>query len=201
MTMIDQMVIDVKTRAARLDHEWDHRALDWPLSRRSVVVEVGGFVGRWALQIAERYHPRLYVFEPQPWAADVCRAALGKDATVLNYGLGDCSGVFSMGAWETDGCSFVKDGHETALMREVGQAFAELGISRVDLMLINIEGYEYTLIPHMLDCGILPRRLMVQWHPFTMEQAQIGEAIVRRLDDLGYRIAWSYGVMLTAWEK
>lgn len=198
---VAEYVERAKARAGELGHEWDRRSLDWPLSRKSVVVEVGGYFGRWALQITERYHPRLYVFEPQPWACETCKALLGDAAVVCCYGLGDRDGAFPMGAWETDGCSFLKDGDHLAQMREIGGTFKGLGLKRIDLMMMNIEGYEYTLLPHMLDLGILPKRLMVQWHPFTEAQAQTGEAIVNRLADLGYVMPWSYGSVLMAWER
>lgn len=197
-----------ETRAAALDlrHEWDRRAIDWPLNKESVVVEVGGYKGRWALQIAERYQPRLHVFEPQPWAAAVCREVLGERATVLEYGLGTEDDELPMEEWETDGCSFVKDARMgsawgEAPIREIGRAFGELGITHIDLMLMNIEGYEYTLIPRMLDQGIYPCRLMAQFHTFADPNGMQLAKIYQRLEESHYRIAWTYGVMLTAWDR
>jgi FkbM family methyltransferase len=185
------MLDDVRARAANPEHEWDRRALDWPLTMSSVVVEVGGYCGRWALQIAERYGSRLFVFEPQAWAADVCRAVLGKRANVYNVALGDQDATLPMGDYETDGCSFGKDGTQgMGQMREIGAMFEQCQITnRIDLMLMNIEGYEYTLIPYMLSVGIRPKRLMVQCH---------GD-MIDRID--GYRMLWTYGMVLTAWER
>lgn len=190
---------ETRAAAATPEHAWDRRAIDWPLSSNSVVVEVGGYKGRWALQIAEKYNAYLYVFEPQPWAAEVCRALLGDRATVLNYGLGVEDAALPMRAWETDGCSFVKGGDgPTGWMHEIGRAFEELGIARVDLMLVNIEGYEYTLLPHMFDRGIHPRRLMVQFHDYADPTGTHRRAIEQRIAGR-YRLAWDYGT-LTAWE-
>lgn len=187
--------------AALLEHPWDERAVDWPLNENSVVVEVGGYKGRWALQIAGRYHPRLYVFEPQPWAAQVCREVLGKRAQVLALALGTASGVGVMSEWETDGCSLIKGdaGYEVAVA-EIGGAFHSLGLIHIDLMLMNIEGYEYTLIPHMIKQNIIPQRLMVQFHRFADTDGQSTATIFAALAMLGYQIAWSYGDVLTAWE-
>lgn len=193
-----------RARAAELDHEWDRRAVEWDdIGPSSVVVEVGGYTGRWALQIAERYAPRLYVFEPQPWAAAACRAVLGERATVLDYALGTQGGACYMGEWETDGCSFIKphDGMHEGDMVEVRAAFAALALPHIDLMLINIEGYEYTLIPHMLDKGIYPRRLMVQFHTFADPGGVATARIYERLARSGYTVLWTYGVVLTAWER
>lgn len=193
-----ELVAEAKASAATVEHPWDERAIDWPdLTPDSVVVEVGGYKGRWALQIAARYHPRLFVFEPQAWAYDVCKAVLGDQATVLNYALGADDGVLPMGNYETDGCSFVDTGGARmgyGSMDEIGTAFDDLGIDHVDLMLMNIEGYEYTLIPHMLAQGILPRRLMVQAH------GDLG-VLMHQLDAAGYRVLWTYGQVLTAWER
>lgn len=206
MSRIAELAIETHTAAANLDHEWDRRAIDWPLTRESVVVEVGGYKGRWALQIVERYQPRLYVFEPQPWAADVCRAVLGERATVLGYGLGVEDDDLPMMEWETDGCSFVKDGRVgdawgEASIHEIGRVFETLNIAHIDLMLMNIEGYEYALLPYMLERNILPCRLMVQFHTFVDADGMRLARIHQMLEERGYHIEWTYGVMLTAWER
>jgi FkbM family methyltransferase len=191
-------VAEAKASAAVVEHPWDVQALDWPLTAESVVVEVGGYKGRWALQIAERYAPRLYVFEPQPWAAEVCRAALGKRANVWECALGTINAPVYMGKWETDGCSLIQQGDAIVQMFEARAIFAEAGITHIDLMLVNIEGYEYTLIPHMLDHDILPDRLMVQLH--GADDANANAALFDRLAASGYRVAWTFGTVLTAWE-
>ena len=196
---MEAQLANVRAHAAKIDHEWDERSLDWPLTQDSIVVEVGGYTGRWALQIAERYGCMIEVYEPQPWAAAVCAEVLRPyTATVLPWGLGVRDETLPMGEWGTDGCSFVKDGGgEIAQLVDATTVLPD----RIDLMLMNIEGYEYTLIPYMLDNGILPQRLMVQFHPFTEEQKAIQAQIYERLHALGYTIPWSYGVILTAWER
>lgn len=198
---MDELVHEAKASAAEPAYAWDRKAIDWPLDSNSVVVEVGGYKGRWALQIAERYHPRLFVFEPQLWAAEVCKSVLGNHAVVMDYGLGTSNGWQEMGEWETDGCSFVKPGNGKAWITEIELAFAAQNITTIDLMLMNIEGYEYTLLPHMLSKGILPKRLMVQFHTFADPDGMALAHIHAALERYGYRIVWTYGVMLTAWER
>lgn len=203
---LTELAAEARAAAANPEHVWDRRALDWPLDQESVVVEVGGYKGRWALQIAERYQPRLYVFEPQPWAAAVCREVLGERARVLEYALGtegndDEPKVVPMGEWETDGCSIVKEGHDWVTMHEIGQAFDALNITHIDLMLMNIEGYEYTLLPHMLERNVLPCRLMVQFHTFADPNGVQLARIHQMLEERCYRVDWTYGVMLTAWDR
>ena len=150
--------------------------LDWPLTQDSVVVEVGGYEGRWSKEIAERYHPRLYVFEPQRWAYKQCRLRLwGLGVRVFNYGLGENDeDNVSMGGWHTDGASFMTtrrsdnelEGPSQGRIREVGAVLNELGISEIDLIQVNCEGCEFALLPHMQRIGLIPRihRLSVQFH-------------------------------------
>lgn len=195
MTIAD----DTRARAAHPEHEWDRKAIDWPLTSDSVVVEVGGYTGRWALQIQERYNPQIVVFEPQFWAFEVCREILSSRTIVLPYGLGIEDGYFPMGKYGTDGCTFVSGGDGQGRMCDIGRVFAEIGITHIDLMLMNIEGYEYTLIPHMLDRGILPDRLMVQFHPQPNDERTM--AIYDLLETHGYTVVWTYGDVLSAWER
>lgn len=182
--------------ARHIEHPWDEKALDWPLTRSSVVVEVGGYKGRWAYQIAERYGSKLYVFEPQGWAYNVCREVLGDRATVLGYGLGVADGFLPMSSYETDGCTFVGGDGPLCEVREIGGVVKRLRLRHIDLMLINIEGGEYQLIPHMLGQGIVPERLMVQMHTFAGDSDALRAVLAER-----YRLLWDYGDVLTAWER
>lgn len=185
-----------RERAALIEHEWDARALEWPLTPTSVVVEVGGFTGRWALQIAERYAPRLFVFEPQEWAAKVCCEVLGTRAQVLGYGLGTSDTTLPMAHYDTDGATFIEGNGPWGDIREIGYVLRGLVLDHIDLMLINIEGYEYTLIPHMLQQGIIPERLMVQMHNFAGNSAELRARLA-----VHYRLLWDYGDVLSAWGR
>jgi hypothetical protein len=53
----------------------------------------------------------------------------------------------------------------------------------------------------MLRYDVWPKRLMVQFHTFADPDGIRLRQIHERLAQLGYRTAWSYGVMLTAWER
>ncbi len=197
-------------RAAKGDETY---ALDWPLTPESVVLEVGGYEGRWARQIAERYNPRLYVFEPQQWAYDRCLQALKPfpSARVFNFGLGVESGEFPMGEFETDGCSFLKtlaqyDPNRRKVgmgtLREAGSVLDELGLHQIDLCLVNIEGYEFILLPYLIEQGLLNRvkRLMLQAHLFV-ENGAARYAALRAAIEQTHRVVWDFGATLAAWEQ
>lgn len=202
---LEQYVQEVVESASRFDYPWDEKAVDWPsLGSDSVVIEVGGFKGRWALQIANKYSPRrLYVYEPQAWAYEVCQAVLGERALVGRFALGTRDCMASMDKWGTDGCTLMNaDGWSPDIMiKEIGAWFVKMDTCQPDLMLMNIEGYEYELIPHMMSRGVYPQRLMVQFHTFAdlsgVETGRIYELLAKN----GYQVLWTYGTVLTAWER
>lgn len=196
-----QWVQEARQAADHLDYEWDALAVNWPLAAESVVLEVGSYKGRWALQIARRYNPHLYCFEPQQWACEVTRRVLAgfEKAQVFNFGLADRDGdgvLFNAG---TDGASLVQPGGEMEdiALQEATAVLNDLNIKRIDLALFNIEGYEYTLLPYLFNCGVFPLRLMVQCHDLPGRD-------YRDLHDLlavHYRPLWNFGTMLSAWER
>lgn len=184
-------------------------SFDWPLTERSIVVELGGYQGRWAAEIARRYNPRLYVFEPQIWAWERCQATLAAwpRAQVFDYALGVQSGDFAMADYWTDGCSFVKSAPGrpagTGHMQEIGQALRGLGLASVDLLLLNIEGYEYQLLWYMLAMRLIPDQvagLMVQFHDLEPGHAEEYLELRTRLE-ARYAPRFDFGMTLVGWER
>jgi len=182
-------------------NEWDIKSIEWDLTPYSVVVELGGYEGRWSKLIAEKYHPKIFAFEPQVWAADKYRQLLGDGAQCFTYGLGTHAAVLPMGEYETDGCSFVKTTRTTGTgeLREYHSALAALGISAIDLMLMNIEGYEFKLLPHIMPLPNV-KWFMIQFHCDTMQEFDAYHEwrfVIKKTHSL----LWDYGKTLSAWER
>ena len=198
---IPELVEEAIESANNINHEWDYKNLEWPIDESSTVWEVGSYRGRWALQICRKYNSSIFCFEPQIWAWDVTRNVLaGYRATVENYALGIEDGIFTMSNHETDGCSFVRDGaNGKGYMREISEVKHQLDVDIIDLMLMNIEGYEYQLIPHMFKNGIYPRYLSVQFHRYDENMRQLYEP-TRAMIAKKYNLLWDYGMTLSGWE-
>lgn len=66
------------------------------------------------------------------------------------------------------------------------------GLERVDLLKLDIEGSEYEVLSSILDSGILPEVLCVEFdeggHPADSEWSSRIQSTVSRLKDEGYRI-------------
>ena len=187
-------------------NDWDAKSFDWPINSDSVVVEIGGYKGRWAKEIASRYNPHLYIFEPQQWAYEICRNELvGSKAYVFDCALVfDDSVVSTIGDFGTDGASLVKSGHannSVVKTMNIGEACSLLKLTDIDLLLMNIEGYEFTLLPHMIETGMLNkiRYLMVQFHMFASSELEYN--FLKIEIEKTHRKLWDYGPTLIAWDK
>lgn len=199
--IINQWVSEARQAAANPEHEWDRKAIDWPqLDETAVVFEVGSFKGRWALQICEKYNPFMYCFEPQEWACRVTRDVLKNfNARMFNFGLGASNAMAPMAEFGTDGAKIAPDGVEGEYIisiRDISQVLIQIGvgINEIDLMLVNIEGGEYELLPYMFRQEIFPEVLMVQFHGEPYDA-------LRKKIEREYDILWDYGRTLTAFVR
>lgn len=137
-------------------------ALDWPLNEDSHVWEIGGFEGRWAQQIWDKFHCNITIFEPQLWAVEKMKARFKgiEKIDIRPYGLWLNDEVLQLGNYHTDGASLVNnDGREITMPAYFKGFYHEVYNfnHELDLTLMNIEGGEYTLIPNMVASGIMPR--------------------------------------------
>lgn len=162
-------------------------AEEWPLlwllklPPGANVVVAGAYRGKVMALLATAYPEigRLVGFEPQESAliAAVLRLRGAKPRVQVEpYGLGIADGTFPMADDESIFASFL-DGaprsknpkHGEGRLREAGAALESIfGMERIDLMLLNIEGYEWHLLPHLLrnnwfSTGRI-RRLALQVH-------------------------------------
>lgn len=191
--------------------------LGWPLTDKSVVFDVGAFEGKWAAKIAERYNPALYLFEPQAEGShmDRLREGLqGRNYRLFPYALGERNAELPMGEWDTDGCSFLLTEEDA---RRPGNTRTQMGhglmvdavawldsyeIENVDLASINIEGYEFRLLPYLIDTGAIRRfqRLAVQFHLFVPGAEQMADAIRSRMAET-HHVLWDAFPTWVAWER
>lgn len=185
----------------------------WPgLNTESLVFDIGAFEGIWAQEIARKYHPRqFYLFEPQHGThiQRLHNHLLGYDYILFDFALGDRDGEFAMVEYGTDGASFLS-GADTR--QQVGSgtmvdAAAFLtrraaATSNIDLTSMNIEGYEFILLPYLHTHGLLPRfeRLMVQFHTFVENSQAQYEYICNILGET-HTMLWECYPTWVAWER
>lgn len=179
--------------------------LDYPLDRDSVVLDVGGYHGDFAQQIHDRFGCRVFVFEPVPQFFELCaqRFASCPRVRCFNYGLSASAGRFAI-TEEADGSSLAKRSakvpRQWVEVRRYADVVQALGLDRIDLLKLNIEGGEYDVLTHLLDTGLIRRvrYLQVQFHDFVDEAARRRDQIRERLRQTHDEM-WNYPFVWESW--
>lgn len=178
-------------------------ALDWDIGPESLVWEIGGFTGRWAAQIVEKFDPRMEIYEPQEWAVRRLeeRFKTNSKVSVFPYGLWVCDAMLPMSRVNTDGASMVRleAQSESFLFQDVYTQIDE----PVDLCLMNIEGAEYALLSYMIELSLMKnfRYFWCQFHPGVVADAERKFFKICEGMERTHRTKWSFYPTAVAWER
>ncbi len=177
--------------------------LDYPLDGGSTVVDVGGYEGAWSAEIFSRYGCTIHVFEPVPaFAQQIVRRFSGNSrVTVHACGLSDRTREETLTV-DGDSSSLHRSGGPTqrVLLRRTADFLSTLGLDRIHLMKINIEGAEYDLLEHLLDTHWIRRidDLQVQFHDYLPDALERMHRIQERLQAT-HRPTWRYPLVWENW--
>jgi FkbM family methyltransferase len=180
---------------------------DVPIDEDSVVFDVGAYVGEWAGPITERHHPTIYAFEPAPGAHRKLVAMFADDpkVTPLDYGLGGHDQTASMqiaGPGSSIYDAVTGMNVREIQIRDIVSVLDELGLERLDLLKVNIEGGEYDLFDRLIDANWLSRIRLVmvqfhEWHP----DAYARRRRIRRALRRSHREVWNYPWVWEYWSQ
>lgn len=179
--------------------------LDYPLNKNSVVFDVGGYMGEWSENIVNLYNPHMYIFEPVPIYYSKILHKLNSDSkiSVYNFGLSDKNQSAKI-ALINDASSVYKNNNAqiNIYLKDIYDFLKENDISKIDLIKINIEGGEYTLLKRMIDKKIIERcsDIQVQFHDFINDAEEIREEIRNSLSKTHF-LTYDYPFVWENWQK
>jgi FkbM family methyltransferase len=143
------------------------------LNKNSIVLDLGGYHGDYALLMNGKYGATCHVFEVIPELCEHIRRAInGNEKIKIHaFGLAGNSRSEKLFLAEEGSSTFCDRSESTKqisieLVRASDWFKSELRGTMVDLMKINTEGGEYELLEHMLDNDIVRqvRNIQVQFH-------------------------------------
>lgn len=184
----------------------ENNRYDYPLAKDSVVIDGGGYEGKFANLINEKYGCRVVVLEPVRdfWMRIQQRFSQRPEIIVLNIGLagtsrrqkfgikGDMSGIA-----QTDSPTQT----EVALVSPVDLLQLPWFLGReIDVLKLNIEGLEHEVLEAILDEGLELRfrHIQVQPHSVVARAADRWAAIRNRLL-MNFRITSEDANLDTGW--
>lgn len=179
-------------------------ALDWPIDDLSLVWEIGGYEGRWAAQMAEKFNSTIHIFEPQDWAfSKLTRRFLDNNKVfIYPWGLWIDEAVLPMSHFETDGASLINEGglSRDCAFRDVFDIL-KAEPKDIDVGLMNIEGAEFILLPYMIGLGLMERFrfFWCQFHTFADPSGDRKGMIYNGMQRT-HDIIWDFYPTAVAWE-
>jgi FkbM family methyltransferase len=166
---------------------------NWP-GLDGVVFDVGSYEGAWAAAMISRYGYTVHGFEPASRAYAIAKQ---KNPNTHNYGLGATTRDGILYDVDRDGASFIPNKYrsEPAKIVDFNEACKQIGVDRIALMSLNIEGGEFELLPHILKSAVAVERFMIQWHSVVPDYAEKQYTIQSALAET-HKMDWNLG----AWE-
>ena len=166
----------------------------------SLVFDLGGYEGKWSMDIFCRYAPSIYIFEPIPAYCREIRARFEHNPKVkiFEFGFGATEGEerFHLG---DDSSSLLRGEGETiqVSMKKISRFILDNNIPSIDLIKINIEGSEYDVLQDLHDAALLERvrNLQIQFHNFVPdaeEKLEKTHAMLRKThkQDWAFKFVW-----------
>lgn len=143
--------------------------LNYSLSDKSIIFDLGGYEGQWASDIFSKYLSLIYVFEPVPSYAKNIKERFMKNnkIRVNNFGLSDANKVINLYLAEDGTSEFIKSGQIIkGKLRDFMAFVKKERIKSIDLMKINIEGGEYDLLEYIISSRFVSniKNIQIQFH-------------------------------------
>jgi FkbM family methyltransferase len=187
------------------DHGDSTLRLDYPLTRESVVIDVGGYLGEWSQKIADRYDPYIYIIEPvhKFHSFILERFRNNRKVKVFDFGLLDKTKKETMVLDHDSSSLFTSKGKKVPVyLMDVVEFLKEQNIKKIDLIKINIEGAEYPLLRHMIDKGIVEncRDIQVQFHTFYPDAVRLRNEIREDLKKT-HSLTYDYPFVWENWTR
>ncbi len=171
--------------------EW--RRYDFPLDEKSVIVDVGGYDGKWAEQMFRRYGSNMHIFEPvKSFYNDIVSlfsniaetTDAGEKINVYNVGLSDVNKeqmIYLAGDATT--IYLHNENQEKIKLIDFNEWIKKNKVENIDLLKSNCEGEEYKLLMSIIKAEnhTKIKNILVQFHRFPEYYESYREAIHNEL--------------------
>jgi hypothetical protein len=140
----------------------EHLLYDNELSSNSKVLDIGCYEGKWISEIYSRYNSKCIGLEPVTKFYNSCPNS--SNITYYNFGLTTKDDYFAPMSINRDESKINANG-ENAFFKNAKIFFSKYN-TVFDLVQMNIEGYEYDLIPYMFENDIFKyiKTIQIQFH-------------------------------------
>jgi FkbM family methyltransferase len=176
---------------------------NFDLNTESIFFDVGGFKGDYTEKILKQYNCKSFVFEPHKEYFEEIKRRYSKNENVrvFNYGLGAATEELFL-IDSNDGSKVTSKKTEIKIViKDVVEVIQELGIKKIDLLKLNIEGSEYDLLDRLINSQEIKiiDKLKIQFHENIPNYIIRRENIRKRLN-ITHKEMWSYYFVWERWD-
>jgi hypothetical protein len=174
-----------------------HR-INYPLlNKNSVVVDVGARHGSWADQIKNKYFPQIFCFEVVP---EFCEELKNKGYSVFRNAVYDKDGIIKIGIEEGEGSVYHENDTFEVESIEAKRIFEIIEKNNIDLIKINVEGAEYSILDNLIESKNIKniKNLQIQFHIIETYEKEY-DRISKELEKT-HRVTWRYPFVWENWE-
>jgi FkbM family methyltransferase len=192
----------------KLDNGDNSLSINYNLNSESIVFDVGGYRGDWCNEIVLKYDCYIHVFEPVKLYAQLIkdRFILNDKVKVNDFGLSDktietvfCVSEESSSVFKLQNKSYL---NEAVILRDIYEYISKNSIVTIDLMKINIEGGEFSLLNRIIDTGLISKidNIKVQFHSFV-KNAESQRIMIQNKLRKTHQITYNYPFVWENWER
>lgn len=185
-----------------LSTDGDEKLVDFPLNKSSIVFEVGGYLGNYSQRIIDKFNSKIYIFEPSKIYFNYLKLKFKSNPKVkiYNFGLGSKNKTEDLSI-KGSGSSVYKNTplKEKIKIHDIFEFINKSDLERIDLIMINIEGGEYDLLPKMIKTKIISKfkYVQIQFHDFVTDAPLKRKNIIKNILKT-HKILYSYPFLMEA---
>lgn len=180
--------------------------LNYDLNEKSVVMDLGGYKGVWVQKIIDKYNPNIYIIEPvfDFYNFMVDKFSDNSKVKLMNVGVGteNKKGAIYIDSDKTSSSSINSKSVEVEF-NTIDTILKKWNLNKIDLIQINIEGDEYSLLENMLDTGSINKfkNIQIQFHigieNYLFRRDEIRKGLIKN----NFKINFEYPFVWESWRK
>jgi len=188
----------------RNEYEYTLR-LNYDLNEKSIVFDLGGYLGWFTEQINNKYHSQIYCFEPIGIFHHELKSKFDpfNNIKVFKTAISDINGKSNIYINYDESSMFIQKGMEYEIdCITLDRVLEENQIDKIDLIEINIEGSEYPVLEYMIRNNLVSKcdNIQVQFH-------EIGDNFYNRYISIKHelekthKLTYHFPFVWENWEK
>lgn len=180
--------------------------LNHQLNENSIFFDVGGYKGETTEMFVDKFDCYVYVFEPIPAYADIVKAKFKKNkkVKVFEFGLSDKTEKINISVKENSSSIYdtVEGSKVPIQLIDIVDFINQNSITKIDLIDINIEGSEYSLLDRIISSGIVCKfkNIQIQFHDFV-ENAEEKKNKIRNLLTETHYTTYQFDYVWENWRR